>query len=291
MKVLVTGGAGQLGRRIAEVLGDEPAFHVASLSRAALDVTERDAVREAVRAIGPAWVIHCAAFTDVERAEAAPEAAFRVNDEAVGNVADAALEMGARLMHFGTDYVFSGDFGGAPPRPYVEEDAPAPLNVYGASKLAGELRLRAHPVRSAVLRTSWLYGGPGKSFLHAILRRGKEAASRGEPLRVVDDQRGSPTDISSLARQVRRLLSEDASGLFHAACGGEATWFDLAVEILRKARLGVRPEPIASAEYPSRARRPPYSVLESRRLHRSGLLVMPDWREGLDRAWLELEFR
>ena len=168
-------------------------------------------MREAVRAVGPSWIINCAAFTDVERAESEPEAARRLNDVAVGHLADAALDAGARLMHFSTDYVFSGDFRGASPRPYVEEDPPEPINAYGASKLAGERRLERHPVRSTVLRTSWLYGGPGKSFLHAILRRGEEALSRGEPLRVVDDIDSAPT-FSPDGRRLAFLRGDPAAG-------------------------------------------------------------------------------
>jgi dTDP-4-dehydrorhamnose reductase len=291
MKVIVTGSAGQLGSSIVRLLGGDPAFEVTALPRPALDIARGDKVREAVRAVQPSWVINCAAFTDVERAESEPGAAWLLNDAAVGHLADAALETGARLMHFSTDYVFSGDFHGAEPRPYVEGDPTGPINVYGASKLAGESRLARHAVRSTVLRTSWLYGAPGKSFLHAILRRGKEALSQGAPLRVVNDQRGSPTDAASLALQVRRLLTEDAAGLFHASSQGEATWFDLAAEILRRAGIHARIEPIPSAEYPSRARRPPYSVLASLRLKEAGLLVLPSWQEGLDRALRELEAR
>jgi dTDP-4-dehydrorhamnose reductase len=291
MKVIVTGGAGQLGSKVVELLAGDPAIEVTALPRSALDITRGDKVREAVRAVQPSWVINCAAFTDVDRAESEPEAARLLNDIAVGHLADAALDEGARLMHFSTDYVFSGDFHGAAPRPYVEEDPTGPINVYGASKLAGEVRLRSHAVRSTVLRTSWLYGAPGKSFLHAIIRRGKEALAQGAPLRVVHDQRGSPTDAASLALQVKRLLGEDATGLFHASSPGEATWFELAGEILRRAGIGAPLEPITSAEYRSRARRPSYSVLESRRLKRTGLLVLPPWQEGLDRALRGLEGR
>jgi dTDP-4-dehydrorhamnose reductase len=291
MKVLVTGSAGQLGSKVVELLRGDPAFEVAPFPRASLDITREDSVREAVRSIRPSWVINCAAFTDVERAESEPEAARQLNDVAVGHLADAALEAGARLMHFSTDYVFSGDFRGGSPRPYVEEDPPEPINSYGATKWAGESRLERHPVLSTVLRTSWLYGGPGKSFLHTILRRGKEALSRGEPLRVVNDQRGSPTDVWSLASQVRRLLGEGVTGLFHASSAGEVSWFEFALEILRRADIGVGLEPISSAEYRSRARRPPYSSLASRRLEAAGLLVLPPWKEGLDRAWRELVVR
>jgi dTDP-4-dehydrorhamnose reductase len=283
MRVLVTGSAGQLGSRIARILDGDAAFDVVALPRASLDITRTGAAHAAVRAIRPAWVINCAAFTDVERAEIEREEARLLNDVAVGTLADAAHEAGARLLHFSTDYVFSGDFADGSPRPYREEDPTGPINLYGASKLGGELRLHGHAVRSTIVRTSWLYGGPGRNFLDTILERGAAAARKGEPLRVVDDQRGSPTDVGSLAIQVKRILEEDISGLYHASAAGEATWFEVARGILEAAGIPAAIEPITSAEYPTRARRPRYSVLASRRLETLDVYVLPHWREGLER--------
>jgi dTDP-4-dehydrorhamnose reductase len=284
MKLLVTGSGGQLGTRIVEAVHARAAHDVVALPRESLDIASREAVLDAVAAARPDWIINCAAYTDVERAEGERAEAFRLNDEAVGALADAAERHRARLLQPSTDYVFSGDFAGAPPRPYHEDDAPAPLSVYGESKLAGEARLRAHGARSLIVRTSWLYGGPGKNFLSTMLRLGREAEASGKPVRVVGDQRGSPTDAPSLARQIIRLVEAGAEGIVHASAHGEATWHEFAAEIFVRAGLHPGLERITSAEYPARARRPPYSVLENRNLGRLGLDILPDWREGLERA-------
>jgi len=284
MKLLVTGSQGQLGSRIVEALRAQAAHDVVALPRESLDITDREAVLEAVGASRPDWILNCAAYTDVERAESERAEAFRLNAEAVGLLADAAERHGARLLHPSTDYVFSGDFEDEAPRPYHEEDAPAPLSVYGASKLAGEMRLRGHGVRSLIVRTSWLYGGPGRNFLSTMLRLGREAEASKKPVRVVGDQRGSPTDAPSLARQIIRLVEAGAEGLVHASAHGEATWHELAAEIFVRAGLHPELERITTAEYPSRARRPPYSVLENRKLRGLGLDILPPWKEGLERA-------
>ncbi|HVR74117.1 MAG TPA: dTDP-4-dehydrorhamnose reductase [Planctomycetota bacterium] len=289
MRIVVLGSRGQLGSKVVEALSAEPGLEVTGTDRGRLDVTDPGALEAGLRDLRPEWVINCTAYTDVEKAETEPEKAYLVNDAAVGFIADAALKCGARVLHVSTDYVFSGEFGGAPPRPYLEEDAPGPLCVYAASKLAGERRLSGHGVHSSVLRTSWLYGGPGKTFLHTMLRVGSEALRAGRPVRVVADQRGTPTDAWSLAAQIRRVVLAGARGLFHAASVGEATWFDFTREIFTHAGLEVRLEPIGTADYPTRARRPPYSVLENRKLDELGLNVMPPWKEGLARAWQRIK--
>lgn len=289
MRVLLTGASGQLGRRLQEALQDGGRLEVAAFDRALLDVADPSQVHEVARGVRPAWIVNCAAYTDVDGAELHPEEAYRVNDRAVGHLADAASEVGARLLHVSTDYVFSGWVEGEPRRPYHERDDPGPLSVYAASKRAGEARLEAHPVRSLVVRTSWLYGGPGGSFLGAILRAGRRALEEGKPLRVVNDQRGSPTDTWSLALQLRRLLSTDLCGLVHASCSGEATWLDLARAIFERAGIAPTLEPTTLQAYGGRARRPLYTVLECRRLGALGLLTLPSWREALATSWARLD--
>lgn len=280
MKILIVGSRGQLGSKLLEILGAAPENDVVGADLPELDIARREAVAEAVRGLRPETIVNCAAYTNVELAEEEPEKAYAVNAAAVRTLADEAARLDARLVHISTDYVFSGRFSG-PPRPYGEGDLPGPINVYGASKLAGEAVLELHPVRSLVLRTSWLYGGPGRNFLDVMIARGREAAAGGPPLRVVDDQVGSPTDAWSLALQVRRLLGEDARGLYHASCRGQTTWCGLARAILRGAGIGAAVTPVTSAEYPTRARRPPYSALSGRHLEGRGLSEMPDWEEGL----------
>ncbi len=285
MKILVAGKSGQFGSKLVELLCRESRFKVVATDRSALDVTRKSQVDAAIEASRPDWIVNATAYNDVERAESEPEKAQLVNDVAVGYLADAAQTVGARLLHLSTDYVFSGDFGSEPRRPYTEEDLPSPLSCYGASKRLGELRLAAHPAHSVVLRTSWLYGGPGKNFLHTILRVGEEARKEGRAVRVVHDQIGTPTDCWSLAAQVRAVLDTDLRGVFHASSHGEGSWYDFARAIFQRAALEVPVEPIRMRDYPTRARRPPYSVLENRRLGAMGLDVMPHWYEGLERAW------
>jgi len=273
---------------MSEVLERTSGVRVRALDRSALDVTRPDDVRAAVREARPDWVINCSAYNDVERAEVEPEQAFLVNDSAVGYLADAAEEFGARLVHVSTDYVFSGDFGGAAPRPYREDDSPAPLNAYGASKLAGERRLKAHGCRSIILRTSWLYGGRGGNFVTTMLDLGERARRTGEAVRVVRDQVGVPTDAWSLAAQIERLIREDVEGLFHAAAVGGVSRLDLVKSIYRLAKIEVALEPVRLEDFASRARRPHYSVLENRRLDALGLSLMLPWQEGLEKVWPHL---
>ena len=284
MKVLVVGGGGQLGSKVVSVQERDGSHDVKGADLPSFDVTRETQVHEVVESFRPDWIVNCAAFTDVERAESEPEAAYRVNEVAVGYLADAALRSGARLLHISTDYVFSGRGAGPARRPYVEDDPPGPINVYGASKLAGEALLLRHEASSLIARTSWLYGGPGKNFLDTVLRLAQERRSTGQALRIVDDQVGTPTDSWSLARQLAVLLETDVRGRVHASCGGEASWFEFAQAIVRHAGGAVPVEAVSSDAYPTRARRPPYSVLENRRLRELSLDVMPTWQEGLERA-------
>ena len=290
MRIFVIGASGQLGTALCQELSTEGVEHTTA-DRHELDITRAEAVKDAVSHASPTWVVNCAAYTNVERAESERDLAFLDNDCAVGNVADAALSIAARVIHISTDYVFSGHFPDAPPRPYTESDVPAPLNVYGASKLAGERRLLDHDVSATILRTSWLYGTPRQegrstsSFLEAMLRLGAERTRRGKPLRVVADQHGTPTDCRSLARQIVALIRSDDSqaleGIVHASCKGETTWYEFATKIFRQCGWNLDVEPISSAEYPTKAPRPMHSVLENRRLIDAGLERMPCWQDGL----------
>lgn len=287
MRVVVIGGHGQLGAAVVVRLGADRRFETVVSGHQDLDIRERADVEALMQRERPRWVINCAAYTNVDEAEVEPELAYEVNDRAVGILGRAASDVGARLVHISTDYVFSGDFGGEEPRRYTEEDVTGPVNVYGASKRAGEIRLLDIQPSALILRTSWLYGGRERNFLRTMVRLGEERRSGGEPLRVVDDQRGTPTDCWSLARQILRLLETDGGdlvGIVHAACEGETTWCGFAREIFAQLAWDVRVEPITTADYPLRARRPAYSVLDNARLRRGGLLELPPWRDGLAEA-------
>jgi dTDP-4-dehydrorhamnose reductase len=278
-RVLITGGGGQLARALGALLEtDRAAGPVLAPSRSELDIADRGRVREAVASFRPDWLVNCAAYNAVDQAETDREAAFRTNDEAVGVLADACAERGVRLIHVSTDYVFDGETHGV----YVEDDPPRPLSVYGESKLGGEKRLLAHPVRSALLRTAWLYGESGKNFLVRIVELGKKAAASGEPLTVVADQVGCPTDVHSLAFQIEEVIRHDLRGLMHAAALGSASWYDFADAIF--SGLGLRPRlvPIRAEELGRPARRPLRTVLENRNLQALGLNRMLPWRTGLE---------
>lgn len=291
MRVLVLGSRGQLGSKVVEVLKQDAGHDVRGVDLPELDITREVSVHAAVEGFMPAWIVNCAAYTDVERAEIEPETAYALNSTAVAILADAALRIGARLLHLSTDYVFSGFFHGSTPHPYEEEDLPGPINVYGASKLAGEVCLANHEARSIVVRTSWLYGGPSRNFLGTMLKLAEDVKASGRPIRVVTDQVGSPTDAWSLALQVQRLLGEDLRGIIHASSRGETSWFGFAKAIFKEAGLQIPVEPIASADFPTHARRPAYSVLSKKRLEDLGVNVLPSWDEGLRLALRKLGIR
>lgn len=280
---LVTGAGGQLGQCLVERLRACRAL-VAAPARHELDVTDREAVRRAVLGAPggpPAVVVNAAAMTHVDRCEAEPEAAQRANARAPGWLAEASREAGAAFVQVSTDYVFDG----TEQRPYREDDPTGPRSVYGRTKLEGEERARAAHPEALVVRTAWLFG-PGRNFVRTILEAA-ERARRGEgpPLRVVDDQRGSPTWAGHLADALLLLVERDARGIYHAANSGSATWWELAraaVDAWGHPELPI--EKVTTAEFPRPAPRPAWSVLDLGKAERAGVR-MPIWTEGL-RAYL-----
>ncbi|CAL9500469.1 dTDP-4-dehydrorhamnose reductase [Streptomyces sp. enrichment culture] len=277
---LVTGAGGTLGHDVVAALAAEP---VVALDRRALDVTDADAVREAVAAYRPAVVVNCAAWTAVDEAEAREAAARRVNADGARYLAAACARGGATLLHVSTDYVFSGDANA----PYPEDHPTGPRTAYGRTKLAGEHAVRELlPRTGLVVRTAWLYGAVGHSFVRTMIRR---AAEEG-PVAVVCDQRGQPTwsaDLAGLLTGLGRAARHGAAppGVYHGTNGGEASWYELAREVFRL--LGADPgrvRPIRSAELGQRAPRPAYSVLAHDGWRRAGLGPPRHWREALARA-------
>jgi dTDP-4-dehydrorhamnose reductase len=275
MHVLIAGANGQLGRDCQTVLG---AFHdLCALDLPELDIADPSSVRRWFEAFRPEAVVNCAAYTRVDDAERESERAFAVNATGPAVLAQACAAAGARLLHVSTDYVFDG--ARPPPAVYVEDDAPNPLSVYGRSKLAGETPVLALP-GGAVLRTAWLYGQTGQNFLRTMLRLARRTPPR--PLRVVNDQFGSPTWSGRLARQIARLLEDFRPGLYHASAEGSTNWYELAARFLGNLGVPHAIEPIGTADYPTPARRPANAVLENRNLKARGLNVMIDWRVDLD---------
>jgi dTDP-4-dehydrorhamnose reductase len=286
MKVLVTGANGQLGRAL---VGTRPVqVEVVALDRAALDLTRLDTIEPVVRAARPDVVINAAAYTAVDQAETDRDAAFRINADAVGVLARACAVLGVRLIHVSTDYVFDG----LQSRPYRVDDPTAPVNVYGASKLAGEHAVQAETgLNWAIVRTAWVYGAHGRNFLRTMLR----LFSEGRSPTVVDDQVGTPTHARSLARALWGAASDPGfTGVQHYTDAGVASWYDFAVAILEEARArglvrtDVTVAPIPSSRYPTPARRAPYAVLDKTNTWTRLGGPPAHWREELRRALTEI---
>lgn len=271
MRYLVTGAAGQLGSEIVQRLG---AREVHAVSRTDLDVTDYHAVIQAALQYVPDVIIHAAAYTDVDGAESDPDAAFLVNAWGSRNVALAAKATGALMCYISTDFVFDGSSDS-----YSEWDEPAPLNVYGRSKLAGEKETAWHAPSWSIVRTSWLCGRRGKNFAKTIL----SMQSREETIPVVTDQRGSPSVASDVADVVVQLCVRRLEGVFHVTNSGTATWYELARAIMEAA--GDDPDrvvPATTEEVRRPARRPKSSVLENVCLEAVGIPRLRHWREAFE---------
>ncbi|MBE0604131.1 MAG: dTDP-4-dehydrorhamnose reductase [Deltaproteobacteria bacterium] len=252
-RALITGGRGLLGKEVAKVFRRR-GFEVRETDLSELDVTSPAACREAVSGYLPEVVIHCAAYTAVDRAESEAEAAFAVNEAGTRNVAVACRESGALMVTFGSDYVFDGTLD----RPYREDDPVRPLSVYGKSKLAAEEALRESGCDHLLVRTQWLYGPGGKNFIQTIL----DKARQGATLKVASDQTGCPTLTKDLAEAVLRLVEAGARGTVHFSNEGETTWFYLARFVLKGEEFSSVPLlPAATRDLPYPAPRPAYSVL------------------------------
>jgi len=299
MRIFLTGKLGQAGGELLKTL--TPLGELVATDLPELNLTDERALRRALREARPRWIVNAAAYTAVDQAEREPELAYAINRDAVRVIGEEARALGAGVIHFSTDYVFDG----TKREPYCEEDTPAPLNVYGASKLAGEQALAASGAPFLIFRTSWVYGATGKNFLLTILRQARER----EELRIVDDQHGAPTwsrDLARLAAHAiqrvesmlaRRSLSETAnnwSGLYHAAGAGETTWHGFASEAVRLA-AGREPEThfarieaIMTEEYSTPAKRPQNSRLCCAKLAAKMDWSMMDWRDSLREVMAEL---
>ena len=280
MRILLTGRTGQVG---SELVGRLAALgEVIALGRAELDLADGTAIAHIVQATKPDVIFNAAAYTAVDKAETEPDLAMRINGVAPGELAQAAKRHGARLVHYSTDYIFDGAKGS----PYVEDDAPHALGVYGRTKLEGEARIRASGARHLIVRTAWVYG-EGANFVRAIVRQ----ADAGKRLRVVNDQFGAPTWARDIADVTARLLGKGAEGIFHASAAGVASWYDVALEILRNTGRSNAVQALSTAQYGARAPRPRYSVLDNGKLHAAGITPIGEWRERLRHYLDALESR
>ncbi|GAB2490738.1 dTDP-4-dehydrorhamnose reductase [Arenimonas alkanexedens] len=290
MKILLLGANGQVGHALRAPLSAQAELLVATRSGRlgdgspclTADLEAPEALADLVQALAPDWVVNAAAYTAVDRAEDEPALAHRINAEAPGLLARACAAAGSGLVHLSTDYVFDGTAG----RPYLESDPASPLGVYGESKWQGEQAVRASNARHLIFRLSWVYAARGGNFLLTMLRLARERGQLG----VVDDQIGAPTAAHCIAHALAHALARPpvASGTWHLTASGRASWHDFAAAIFEGAvARGLLPaapvlSPIASHEYPTRARRPADSRLDSSAFTRDFGFHIDDWHRGLD---------
>lgn len=285
-RVLIVGAAGQVGVELRRSFSETT--EVITLDRTQIDLVQPEQVRGTVRSIAPDVILNAAAYTAVDRAESEPEIATAVNAVAPAVLAEEALRSGALLVHYSTDYVFDG----SKTTPWLETDRPNPLNVYGATKLAGEQAIQQVGGRFLIFRTSWVYGPHGKNFLFTMLR----LAAERDRLNVIDDQIGAPTSSCELAEAtlaiVDHVLEIDSAapqwgGLYHMTCAGSDSWCGFARAIFERSEAilgGKKPEvnPIATNEYPTPAKRPHYSVLSNEKLAARFGIRLRHWESALD---------
>lgn len=269
-KILVTGSKGQLGTELLKLLPDAVFADIREL-----DITNSGSVIEFVKINGIETIINCAAYTAVDKAEDNPKIAYAINAEGPGNLA----ATGCRLIHVSTDYVFDGS--GC--RPYKETDPTNPVSVYGKSKLEGENKVLSQSENAIIMRTAWLYSSTGNNFLKTMLRLGRERTSVG----VVVDQIGSPTFAGDLAEAICHILprmNKDTTGIYHYTNEGVCSWYDFAWEIMNESGYDCRVHPLTSNEYPTRAKRPSYSVLSKSSVKKTFDLEIPYWKESLKKC-------
>ncbi len=275
IKILVTGANGQLGKCLKDGVLDYPEFDVLFTARKDLDIEKKEVISEFFRNHSFDYCINTAAYTNVEKAESEPDAAFSINANAVKNLSEACEINDVILLHISTDYVFDGEQN----RPYVESDATNPINVYGDSKLKGEQYIEDICRKHFIFRTSWLYSQYGHNFLNTILKYGKE----GKPLTITTEQVGTPTNANDLAKAILEVIDSksEAYGLYHYSNEGEATWYDFAKAILTFSGH-LTPTNLAKTDhYRTFAARPKYSVLDKSRINRILEIRMIGWETSL----------
>ncbi len=288
-RILITGADGQLGWELQRTFA--PLGEIVALDRNGLDLTSADAIRERCREIAPALILNAAAYTAVDKAESEQEVAMSINGIAPGILAEEANRFDVPLIHYSTDYVFDGKAT----QPYRESDATAPQSVYGRTKLAGEVAVAATAKRHLILRTSWLYGNRRQNFFLTMLRLAKER----DELRVVADQIGSPTWVHSVSRHSSRCVSIEGNrleltippGIYHLTAAGSTSWHGFASAILASVpveeRRATRVVPLTTAEYPTPARRPAFSVLSVEKIEHALTVTIDGWQQQLAQCFAE----
>ncbi len=285
--IIVTGAKGQLGNELKKISGNFFGYEFIFTDVDSLDISDTLSTKRFIEDRRPDWIINCAAYNFVDRAEEEPEAAYRINAEGIKNIVNTIRDTYCHLIHFSTDYVFDGKAS----QPYKETDKPAPLSVYGESKLKGEKEALRHPW-TMVIRTSWLYSSAGNNFVKTILRK----AHNKEPLRVVNDQQGTPTWAADLAAAVMKIISDVNNkqaafngGIYHFSNEGSCTWYEFACKTLQIAGIDHHVEPVSTEEYKAKAIRPRYSVMSKKKIASDYGILIPQWDESLEKCIFELK--
>lgn len=281
--ILITGADGQLGNCLRRTLGDDAGLNVVYTDAAELDVTNREAVDRYFGDHDFDIVVNCAAYTAVDRAETDDLRAASINTGAVGNIGEAAARNGIKVIHISTDYVFSGENF----RPYEAHDEPYPRSIYGRTKLEGEGLLTSFCQDAMIIRTAWLYSEFGNNFVKTMLR----LAAENDAINVVSDQVGTPTYAGDLAQAIHEIINHEQwkPGIYHFTDEGVASWYDFAKAIFEMAHCDITVNPISTAQYPTPAKRPLYSVLSKTKIKKAFGLNIPYWRDSLAKCMQRLE--
>ncbi len=282
-KILVTGGNGQLGSELRELAQEFPSFEMVFTDVAELDITNAGAVQKIMQAEKPAYLINCAAYTAVDKAEAEPEMARKLNALAPGILATESFKAGCRMIHISTDYVFDGTNH----TPYTEDEPANPASVYGRTKQEGEQFCLGNNPRSIIIRTAWLYSAFGNNFVKTMIRLGQERDQLG----VIFDQVGTPTYAQDLARAILQIVAKTASGekefvagIYHFSNEGVCSWYDFARAVLEMYGIDCMVNPIHTIDYPTPAKRPHYSILDKSKIKTTFELQIPYWRNSLTKC-------
>ncbi|MDT8386265.1 MAG: dTDP-4-dehydrorhamnose reductase [Thiogranum sp.] len=286
MKLLITGASGQLGTDLVQHFRHRQ-IEVIALTSADVDFLLPECLHDVIAAVRPDWVINCAAYTQVDKAESEPDLAWRINAEAVGTIARAIHSCGGRMLQVSTDFVFDG----SKTTPYVETDQPAPINVYGQTKYEGELLAQQYCDDVIILRSAWIFGASGRNFVKTILR----LAGQRDTVAVVNDQQGTPSWTRNIAEAIDGLIAAAEPGIYHFANTGVTSWYGFAALTIETATamglLGTscKVEPVTTLEYPTAARRPAYSALATGKISPLYPGTIPTWEAALEAMLVELK--
>lgn len=281
IKVLITGANGQLGSEINKISGQFSEMEFSFTDVAELDITNSAKVAEFLSVFKPEYLVNCAAYTNVDKAETDVTTATLLNATAVGILAEQSAKVGCKMIHISTDYVFNGNG----PRPYREDNPVNPQSAYGKTKLKGEVLCQKYNPESIIIRTSWLYSAFGNNFVKTMIRLGNERSELG----IIADQIGSPTNAADLAQAILTIISSVARGekpfipgIYHYSNEGVASWYDFTKAIFEIAGINCFVKPIATEDYPSPVQRPPYSIMNKSKIKLIFGLQIPHWRDSLN---------